>query len=141
MPQDLPAAIERLSGYILSLERTPKALLVDDCEDDLYFLERMIRESEVRISTESTSIPVVAISSLSQVKFDLIFLDLKMEQMSGTELIREIPQLNKETPIVIMSHLSNGPLVNEAIALGAWLHLTKPIKAEQLKLMLSRVKL
>lgn len=141
MSQDLQAAVERLSTYCESLKRKPSVLLVDDSEDDLWLLEDMIRKEAIPMDTDATTIAAVAMSSLDQVKFDLMFLDLRMHPVSGVDILRSMPGLNKETPVVIMSGLSNGPLVDEAIKLGAWLHLQKPIKVDMLRKILSKVKL
>lgn len=93
------------------------------------------------METDATTIAEVAMSSLEQVKFDLIFLDLRMHPIGGIDVLRLMPELNRNTPVVIMSGLSNGPLVDEAIKLGAWLHLQKPVKVETLRQILSKVKL
>lgn len=141
MSQDLQLAVERLSQYVENLKRKPSVLLVDDSEDDLWLLKDLIRKEAIPMETDATTIAEVAMSSLEQVKFDLIFLDLRMHPIGGIDVLRLMPELNRNTPVVIMSGLSNGPLVDEAIKLGAWLHLQKPVKVETLRQILSKVKL
>lgn len=140
-PKDLSQQIEELAKYVQGLTRVPIVLLVDDSESDMIFMERALKESGVSIETESTHFGCVALSRLAEIKFDLIFLDLRMQGLNGIDVIEQMPDENKDTPVVILSHLDNGPLVDRAISLGAWLHLRKPIQPELLKKMLTRVKL
>lgn len=141
MPQDLEAAVERLAQYISTLTRRPAILIVEDNEDDLRHIERQFHEAALHVDTDATQIGAVALSCLEEFKFDLILLDLRMQPIDGMDIIRGMPDLNKDTPIVTISGHDNGPLVNEALELGVWLHLRKPVTAEHLKQMLNRVKL
>jgi len=60
-------------------------------------------------------------------KYDLILLDLMMPVLDGMGFLKEamLPTTSPETRIVVMSNLSSGKEVKEAIRLGAHRHAVK----------------
>lgn len=65
---------------------------------------------------------------------DLILLDIKMPEMTGLEVLRE---LNKNTdyykvPVIMITAYSDKDFVKEAIELGVFSYITKPIKTNDL---------
>ena len=58
---------------------------------------------------------------------DLVFMDLRMPEMDGIDMIREIRKADQETPLVVISGTSH---INDAISAlveGAWDFLLKPV--------------
>ena len=58
---------------------------------------------------------------------DLVFTDLRMPVMDGFELLTRIIAESPDTPIIIFSGVGSMVDVIEALRLGAWDYLTKPI--------------
>lgn len=59
--------------------------------------------------------------------YDLILLDLMMPEIDGVEFLRrsKIPTRSPSTRVVVLSNLSSGSDVEEALALGADRHVLK----------------
>ena len=69
----------------------------------------------------------VGLSLFKSEQPDLVFMDLRMPEMDGIEMIRQIRAEDQETPLVVISGTSH---INDAIAAlveGAWDFLLKPV--------------
>ena len=64
--------------------------------------------------------------------YDLIITDIEMPYSNGIEMSRDIRQLDKNTPIVIVSAYSNSDYFMEAISIGIDYYILKPIKMPHL---------
>ncbi len=60
-------------------------------------------------------------------KPDLVIVDLRMPRVDGFEVIREITSSDAEIPIIVISGMNDIGDALEAIHLGAWDYLNKPI--------------
>jgi two-component system, response regulator PdtaR len=73
-----------------------------------------------------------AIACLSEQKFDLVVTDMKMQEMDGLGLLREINRRWPETPVVIMTAYARDQQVEDARREGALDILAKPLDADVL---------
>ncbi|QKG72424.1 EAL domain-containing protein [Erythrobacter mangrovi] len=64
--------------------------------------------------------------------FDAAVLDLRMEGMSGIQVLRELPSTLKHLPILVLSSHGDMPTAIEAMKLGAIDFLEKPITFQKL---------
>jgi two-component system response regulator AtoC len=68
-----------------------------------------------------------AVTRLSQSRFDLMITDYRMPKMNGNELLAEAKKLRPEMPVVLMSAFATVPNAVEAMKLGAFDYLLKPL--------------
>ncbi|MCK5542880.1 MAG: response regulator [Desulfobacterales bacterium] len=61
-------------------------------------------------------------------KIDLILLDLRMPEMNGLEVLKIIKEKSPDTPLIVASGTGNISAVVEALHLGAWDYILKPIE-------------
>lgn len=70
-----------------------------------------------------------ALSNVGRMRYDVIVLDWNMPKLDGIEVLRRLrgaPGLNDKTPVVIATAAPSSPLIEEAMAAGAWSVLGKP---------------
>lgn len=60
-------------------------------------------------------------------KIDIIFMDINMPGLTGLEAIAEIKKFNADTVVIILSAFDRFGYAQEALALGAYRYLTKPV--------------
>ena len=70
----------------------------------------------------------------------LIFLDLRMPGLSGLEVLQELKaySIHRDVPVVILTAFADGGNTIEAMRLGAFDHLTKPVGREDVRAVLER---
>lgn len=61
-------------------------------------------------------------------EIDLVLLDLRMPEMNGLEVLKIIKQKSPDTPLIVASGTGNISAVVEALHLGAWDYILKPIE-------------
>lgn len=59
---------------------------------------------------------------------DLILCDLRMPEMDGLEVLEKVTENDRETPVIIVSGAGNIVDTVEALRLGAWDYIIKPIQ-------------
>ncbi|MEO5331015.1 MAG: EAL domain-containing protein [Magnetococcus sp. YQC-5] len=58
---------------------------------------------------------------------DLVLTDLRMPEMDGLEVLRKVRDISPDTPVIIVSGKGEIDDVIEALRLGAWNYLSKPL--------------
>jgi DNA-binding NtrC family response regulator len=69
---------------------------------------------------------------LEREKFDAILLDMDMPNVSGMDILRGMRAKDDDTPVVILTGVSDVDLAVRAMKLGAFDYLTKPVDDENL---------
>ena len=76
----------------------------------------------------------------NQDKIDIIITDLKLPDGTGLELLKSIKEgLNQSAEVIIATGFSSVKTAVEAIKLGAFDYITKPVNLEELDLLISRI--
>lgn len=114
-----------------------KILIVDDEELARTRLSRMLHTLEVGSIAEASNANE-AIEAVKKEKFDIVFLDINMPQVSGLELGYELKYLNVDLAIVFQTAYEEHAL--KAFDIGAIAYLVKPYSLEQVKQAVERIK-
>lgn len=114
-----------------------KILIVDDEELARARLSRMLNTLELGTVTEATNANE-AIEAVKAEKFDVVFLDINMPQVSGLELGYELKYMDSEIAIIFQTAYEEHAL--KAFDIGAVAYLVKPYSLEQVKQAMERVK-
>jgi two-component system response regulator AtoC len=85
---------------------------------------------------ESAEASLAALDALSP---DLVVADLKLPQMSGVELLRQIKQHRQDAEVAIMTGHGTVESAVDAMKLGAYDYIEKPFRVEKLRLLLQRM--
>lgn len=78
-----------------------------------------------------------AIELLKHSSFDVVLTDLKLPDVDGTEVIREVKALNKICNVIVITAYGSIPSAIEATKLGAFYYLEKPFEKDQLLLVIN----
>jgi len=89
---------------------------------------------------EQASDGVEALERLGEAMPDLIIADIRMPRMDGLELFEQIRNRGIHTPFVVVSGYDLFQYAQQAIRLGAFAYLLKPIKQNELKHTLDAVR-
>ena len=73
-----------------------------------------------------------ALSITAQNQIDIIFMDINMPGLNGLEALKCITQSNPDTLIIILSAFDRFQYAQEAVNLGAYKYLTKPVNRNTL---------
>lgn len=65
-------------------------------------------------------------------KIDLVILDIKLPDISGIEILKQMKMQNENSTVIMMTHLSEVKLAVEAMKLGAHDYFTKPFSIEEM---------
>lgn len=105
-----------------------KILLIDDDESLLYGMKRSLsKQFEVVTAKDSVS----AIKAVQEQNFGLIFLDYKLGEENGLEVLSML-RAQTSTPVVMLTAHGTTELIIDAIRQGAVDFLTKPVDTAQL---------
>ncbi len=108
-----------------------KILIIDDEEDLCWALEQALQEDGFEVLTANSGL--VGLTSFTSNPVGLVFLDMKLLDMSGLEVLEQIRQKNADIPVLMMTGYSSLEIALQAIEKGATGYLTKPINMSSLK--------
>ena len=104
-----------------------RILFVDDDTDALETYVKAVSLADHQADVASSAMD--AWDMIRKTKYDLIFVDLNIPEVTGFELIEKLTKdkKKKKIPIVVISALPEDYLVNEVLNAGAQLFLEKPV--------------
>lgn len=79
------------------------------------------------------------LQAVKERKLDIVFLDMVMPDMDGTEVLEEIKKLAADLPVVVMSGYSIEDKKTKAKELGAVTFLKKPFEMDDVKKVIKEV--
>jgi DNA-binding NtrC family response regulator len=108
------------------------AILVVDDEESLRLTFKMFLSREGYGTVSVASSYDEALDLLEKQEFDLIVSDIVMEGSSGIDLLRRVKELGRKCPVVMVTGYPNINSAAEAVRLGAFDYLAKPVKKDNL---------
>src|SRR3954453_12624683 len=81
-----------------------------------------------------------ALRLLETLRPDVVFTDVRLPGMSGIDLLRRIREFDAAIPVIIMTAHGTIEGAVEAVKLGAFAYLKKPVDLEELKLLADRAR-
>jgi DNA-binding NtrC family response regulator len=68
---------------------------------------------------------------MDQESFDVVLLDLRMPEMDGMTLLRNIKQRHPESEVVVITGFPELETAKQSVALGAYDYLAKPVGPQE----------
>ncbi|MFQ5810358.1 MAG: response regulator [Armatimonadota bacterium] len=106
----------------------PWVLVVDDDHGILDIFASNLRSGGIEVAVAENG--EQALQACRAHDFSMVFLDLKMPEMDGVEVMKRIKERQPEARIVIMTGFPTDPLVGEAAKLDPVMILHKPFDIE-----------
>jgi DNA-binding response OmpR family regulator len=107
-----------------------KVLLVDDEEGYVHVLANRLRRRNIDVTKAFSG--TEAIQILRSRDFDVVILDLKMEDMDGIEVLKIMKKMVPKIEVIMLTGHGSEKAAKEGIALGAFDYLTKPCELAEL---------
>jgi DNA-binding NtrC family response regulator len=114
-----------------------QVLVVDDTKNIRILLTKCLELEGYNVNTASDG--TTALDIISKKRFDLIFLDVRMPEISGTEVLRRIREMGVNTPVIMITAFGTVKNAVDCTQLGAVAYLQKPFTENKIKQVLEEV--
>src|SRR5215468_6465774 len=114
----------------------PTLLVVDDEPSILTAFRRAYRDAAVEVLTAETA--AEALSRAQESRPDVIVLDIHLPDMTGLEALRKLQRVDARCPVIFITGKSTTDTAIEAMKLGAFEYLLKPLELSQLRQVVER---
>ena len=110
----------------------PQKIMVVDDEKIVCDMAKKILENE-GYEVETFMDSEMALERIRQQRFDLVVTDLKMENVSGMDILKEVNRLYPDTRVIMLTAYATLDATIEAIRERIYDFFPKPVKIEELK--------
>lgn len=118
-----------------------KIMFVDDEEQNLFLMEKIVDWEELGFRVCGMALDgLEGIEVFEETDPDVVFVDIRMEEMDGLTLIEELQKKGKNAVFVIVTAYDEFSYAKKAIELGAKNYLLKPIDRQELIPMMNTIK-
>lgn len=113
-----------------------KVLVVDDSKLNLKVAENVLKN--FKVSTETVTSGLECLSCVKSKKYDIIFMDIMMPNMSGVEVLKKLREEKVNVPVIALTADAIEGQEEKYISEGFDGYLSKPIDKTKLKVILNK---
>jgi len=113
-----------------------KILIIDDDKDLCFVLKRFLSKHGFEVLEATTG--KLALEILDTVEPELILCDFRLEDMSGSSILKKIKEKYASVPVIIITGYSNIKTAVEVMKLGAVDYVTKPLLPDEILLTIRK---
>jgi len=114
----------------MELIRSLSILYVEDEDDVREGLARFLRRRFAQVDTASNG--QEGLDKFKQGRYDVIITDIRMPRMDGLEMARQIKEMARDIPVIVVTAFNETDYFLRAIDLGIDSYVKKPVDAEEL---------
>lgn len=114
-----------------------KVLIIDDERPIRETLEMFLREKGYEVATSENGADGLRL--IEKEPPDIVVLDIRLPGMNGLEVLQNIKKINKDTEVILITAYHDIGNNIEAIALGAYGYIRKPIDAAEFEVTIDKV--
>lgn len=118
-------------------ESVKRILVVDDEENTRIGLSKLL--SQEGFEVESAANGNDALDLLGQHKINLVISDINMPDMNGLAFLRELSRKFPSTSVIMITAYGGVESYLEAMNLGAYEYLHKPVRLEELRSVMKKI--
>lgn len=108
-----------------------KLLIVDDEIDVREFAKRFFTKRSIEVLTASGGME--ALKMIAEGKPDLVLLDVRMEEMTGLEVLKELRAKGNDIKVIMVTGVEDEQVINESNNWGVRGYIHKPLILEELE--------
>ncbi len=113
-----------------------KIIIIDDEPAMVEVIVTLCREKGHQ--TFPFSSPGKAVEQMGAIDPQVVITDVKMEKMSGFDVLRHVKEHHTNTPVILMTAYASVDTAIEAMKLGAFQYVPKPFKIDELQVQIQR---
>ncbi|OEU55702.1 MAG: two-component system response regulator [Desulfuromonadales bacterium C00003096] len=118
-------------------QRDRRVLVVDDEENARIGLSKILEQEGYRV--DSVANGREALDFLQRQNVQVVISDLQMPEMNGMNFLRELNRHYPRTQVIMVTAHGGVESYLEAIHLGAYEYINKPIKLEELRIVMDKM--
>ena len=107
-----------------------KILIIDDEEGIRFTFERFLSSQNYEVATAGDF--EEAMACMEKDDFDVVFADIILKGKTGMDILREIKRRKMNCPVIMITGYPNIDTASEAVRLGAFDYIPKPIQKDAL---------
>ena len=108
-----------------------KLLIVDDEADVREFARNFFKKRNINVFIAAGGKEALGI--IERERPDLVLLDVRMEEMTGLEVLKTLRSKNNPVKVIMVTGVENGESVKEAHSLGIAGYIHKPLVLDELE--------
>lgn len=108
-----------------------KLLVIDDEKNVCYSLEKALASGELEVVCANTATD--GIEGVRNESPDVVLLDVRLPDFSGLEAYGKIREIDPRLPVIVITAHSTTETAIEAMKMGAYEYLLKPVELQQLR--------
>ncbi len=117
--------------------RRKKVLLVENDSNDQSTISEILVESGHHVSIAGDGPSVL--EKIVRDHYDLVITELNLPQMNGIDLLKRIKEVNESIPVILISANARVKEAVEAMKLGAYDFILKPLTVEIIEIIVSQI--
>lgn len=110
---------------------TGNILVIDDDESILRLLSKFLKSEGHKVVTFTNGNS--ALEFFKNEKFDLVITDMYMPDLDGLDIIRNIKDIDQNTPIIVLTAAGSITNVVQSLKLGAFNYMAKPVNINEVR--------
>ena len=116
-----------------------RVLVIDDTKNIRNLLSTCLEIRGYNVITAGNGVEALKIINSKEINIDLIFLDIRMPGMSGTEILKIIKTERENCQVIIMTAFATVKNAIECTKLGAIIYLQKPFSTDRINTILDEI--
>lgn len=118
-------------------EAVKRILIVDDEENTRIGLSKLLTQEGFEVGSAANGSE--ALDYLGQTKVNLVISDINMPEMNGLTFLRELSRKFPSTNVIMITAYGGVESYLEAMNLGAYEYLHKPVKLDELRSVMKKI--
>lgn len=116
-----------------------RVLVIDDTKNIRNLLSTCLEIRGYTVITADNGVEALRIVKNKDIDINLIFLDIRMPGISGTEILKSIKEERENCPVIIMTAFATVKNAIECTKLGALVYLQKPFSTDRINSVLAEI--